>query len=213
LTLGTNNTRIFTNVLSVASITATGNISANYFIGDGSLLTGISGNINVNANLLTGNTLSSNVIFSSLTTLGILSNVLTSGGISATGDIQAANISLTGFVSAGGNVTGNYILGNGSQLTGILTQTGNITFDNTTISTNILNANIIFSPTGTGVVAIAGNVGGATGIQLGPNTSGQFISNAVTLTTTTSVTNCDGSIQGQVIVNPLPQINGTIIFN
>jgi len=31
--------------------------------------------------------------------------------------------------------------------------------------------------------------------------------------TTTSVTNCDGSIQGQVIVNPLPQINGTIIFN
>ena len=41
-------------------------------------------------------------------------------------------------------------------------------------------------------------------------TSGIF---NVILTATTSGTNCDGVIQGQVIINPVPQINGTIIFN
>jgi len=181
LTLGPDNARIFTDTLNIAALSASGIVQAAYFYGDGSNLTGISGNISVSANLLTGNTLSSNVVFSSLTTLGTLDNVFTTGVVSATGNIRGGNI------NTDGNVTGNYIFGNGTYLTGVTT--GNITFSNTTISTNILGANIILAPTGNGVVVIANTFGGSTGIQLGSNTAGQFVSNAVVLTSDTSVTN------------------------
>jgi hypothetical protein len=181
LTLGPDNARIFTDTLNIAALSASGIVQAAYFYGDGSNLTGISGNISVSANLLTGNTLSSNVVFSSLTTLGTLNNVFTTGVVSATGNIRGGNI------NTDGNVTGNYIFGNGTYLTGVTT--GNITFSNTTISTNILGANIILAPTGNGVVVIANTFGGSTGIQLGSNTAGQFVSNAVVLTSDTSVTN------------------------
>jgi len=40
--------------------------------------------------------------------------------VAATGNISGGNISITGTVVAGGNISGNYILGNGSQLTGIV---------------------------------------------------------------------------------------------
>ena len=181
LTLGADNVRVFTDTLNVASLSASGIVQAGYFYGDGSNITGIGGNISINANLLVGNTLSSNVTFSSLTTVGTLDNVFTSGVVCATGNVLGGNINTYG------NVTGNYIFGNGTYLTGVTT--GNITFDNTTISTNILGANIILAPTGNGVVVIANTYGGSTGIQLGSNTAGQFVSNAVVLTSNTSVTN------------------------
>ena len=183
LTLGPDNARVFTDTLNVAALSASGIVQAAYFYGDGSNISNIGGNISVSANLLTGNTLSSNVVFSSLTTVGTLDNVFTTGIVSATGNIIGGN------VSAVGNVGGTYITGNGAYLTGIAPTTGNITFSNTTISTSILNANIIFEPTGTGVVVIANTYGGSTGIQLGSNTAGQFVSNAVVLTSNTSVTN------------------------
>jgi hypothetical protein len=195
LTLGPDNARVFTDNLTVANISASGRITAAYFYGDGSNITGISGNLNVEANLLTGNTLSSNVVFSSLTTLGTLDNVYVTGVVSAAGNVRGGNLNTagdvvaTGNVSAQGNVSGTYITGNGAFLTGISSTTGNITFSNTTISTSILGANIIFEPTGNGVVVIANTFGGATGIELGSNTLGQLVSNAVVLTTDTSVTN------------------------
>ena len=195
LTLGPDNARVFTDNLNVANVSATGRITAAYFYGDGSNITGISGNLNVEANLLTGNTLSSNVVFSSLTTLGTLDNVFVTGVVSAAGNVRGGNINTagdvnaTGNVSAQGNVNGNYLLGNGYYISGIVPATGNITFSNTTISTSILDANIILAPTGNGVVVIANTDGGSTGIQLGSNTAGQLVSNAVALTTDTSVTN------------------------
>ena len=143
-----------------------GNISANTYFGNGSLLTGVVAS-SANANSLTGNTLSNNVINSNLQTVGNL-----------------ANLTVTG------NVTANYYFGDGSQLTNINgSLSGNITFSNTTISTNIIDANINLAPTGNGVVSIASGNGGATGIQLGSNTAGQLVSNALTLTVNTSVTN------------------------
>ena len=181
LTLGPDNARVFTDTLNIAALSASGIVQAAYFYGDGSNISNIGGNISINANLLTGNTLSSNVVFSSLTTLGTLDNVFTTGVVSAVGNIRGGNINTVG------NVTGNYILGNGYYLTGV--GTANITFSNTTMSTNILGANIIISPTGNGVVVISGNTGGSTGIELGSNTAGQFVSNAVVLTSNTSVTN------------------------
>ncbi len=46
-------------------------------------------------------------------------NILTGGLIDAAGGIGGGNLFTSGQVSAAGNITGSYILGNGSQLTGI----------------------------------------------------------------------------------------------
>jgi hypothetical protein len=84
---------------------------------------------------------------------------------------------------------------------GINTNTSSYTLDvngNAAISGNLLintinsysaNANLVLSPNGTGIVTIANAKGGSTGIDMGANTQGALVSNAVTLTTTTSVTN------------------------
>jgi hypothetical protein len=101
-----------TGIVIAGTVSATGNVTGNYFIGNGSQLTGISSS-GTNANTLTGNTLSSNVINSSLTSVGTL------GNLSVTGNTTSGNIYTSGEVSAVGNVTGNYFIGNGSQLTGI----------------------------------------------------------------------------------------------
>ena len=125
------------------------------------------------------------------------------GNLTANLDGQGYSISNVSFVSATGNIGGDYILGNGSQLTGITTSgnTGNITFSNTTISSNVANANIYLEPPGTGLVILANTNGGATGIQMGTPTAGNLVSNAVTLTTGTSVTN--GIAQLNVILGKL----------
>ena len=83
-------TTLYTN----GAVSATGNITGNYILGNGSQLSGVI--TTVDANTLTGNTLSSNVVNSSLTSVGTLGNL-----------------------SVTGNITGSYILGNGSQLTGV----------------------------------------------------------------------------------------------
>jgi hypothetical protein len=73
----------------------------------------------------------------------------TGTSLSLTGNAIGGNILTAGVVSATGNITGNYISGNGLQLTGIL-----------------------------------GN-----NVNMGTNTAGTLVSNAVTLTTATTVTN------------------------
>jgi hypothetical protein len=77
------------------------------------------GNVNTNNSLsAAGNITGSNIIAATLLQTSVLSS---------TGNVQAANVRTTGLVSATGNITaagnisGNYILGNGSQLTGLST--------------------------------------------------------------------------------------------
>ena len=43
-------------------------------------------------------------------------------------NINTGNLTASGYISAVGNITGNYFFGNGSQLTGVVTSTGNIGF-------------------------------------------------------------------------------------
>jgi hypothetical protein len=100
------------------NIKTTGNVEGNYFIGNGSLLTGISG---------TGNYGDSNVT-TLLASLG-------SNAISST-----ANITTTS------NIQGNYFIGNGSLLTGI-TATGNYGDSNVTTLMANFGSNVISSNT------------------------------------------------------------------
>jgi hypothetical protein len=96
------------NITTVGKVSATGNITTdNYFLGNGSLLTGLPatyGNANVSAYLASGTN---------------TANIITSA------NVQGGNIKTVGQVTATGNVTGAYILGNGSQLTGLPATYGN----------------------------------------------------------------------------------------
>ena len=141
------------NILTGGLISATGNITGNYILGNGSQLSGII--TTVDANTLTGNTLSSNVVTSSLTSVGTLGSLSVTGNV-ATGNVSGTNITGTlttasqpnitsvgtltsvsvsgnatsgniltgGLISATGNVAGNYYIGNGSQLTGVIASSG-----------------------------------------------------------------------------------------
>ena len=80
---------------SGTTVSVTGNITGNFFNGNGSQLSGMYANSNVASYLptYTGN--------------------LTAGNITISNAVKSSTVSATG------NITGSYILGNGSQLTGI----------------------------------------------------------------------------------------------
>jgi hypothetical protein len=185
--------------VSPALVSVTGNVTANYFLGNGALLTGISGgggsnisngtsNITVlgaNANISVGISGVGNVAVFTPTGLSVTSNVtggnvLTSGVVSATGNIFGNNFiagsgtggNLTGAnvisanifsasgnvyagnVTATGNVQGNYILGNGALLTGVTTSSNTIFSGNSNVAIGSANANVTVSVSTIGNVAV-----------------------------------------------------------
>ena len=140
------------NLNSVGLISVSGNVTGNYFLGNGALLTGVitsvaninNGTSNVTVvssggNITIGVAGTSNVVVfasSGEYVTGVVSatgnitggNLVTSGSggaISGTGNITAGNLLTSGILSATGNVTGNFFIGNGSQLTGISSSYGN----------------------------------------------------------------------------------------
>jgi hypothetical protein len=116
----------------VGLISTTGNVAGNYFIGNGALLTGIT--VTAGTSLVNGN---SNVVVSQNANVDI--------GVRGVGNVATfANTGayITGEASATGNVTGNYFIGNGSQLTGVVaTNVG--TLANLSVTGNIVTGNIL----------------------------------------------------------------------
>ena len=199
-----------------------GNVTADYFIGNGSQLTDLSAtNINTgtlaqarlanstmtvngttltlggtstitaNAETLTGTSLSATVVGSSLTSVGTLTS------LAVTGNITGGNITTSGVVSATGNITGDYFIGNGSQLTGLPagysnanvasylpTYTGNLdNVDSITASGNIIGANV-----GNSTTILQGDGGLISNISVAAGT--QIISG----TTSVAIDAADGNI-------------------
>jgi hypothetical protein len=199
-----------------------GNVTADYFIGNGSQLTDLSAtNINTgtlaqarlanstmtvngttltlggtstitaNAETLTGTSLSATVVGSSLTSVGTLTS------LAVTGNITGGNITTSGVVSATGNITGDYFIGNGSQLTGLPagysnanvasylpTYTGNLdNVDSITASGNIIGANV-----GNSTTILQGDGGLISNISVAAGT--QIISG----TTSVAIDGVDGNI-------------------
>lgn len=118
-------TRIYGNVTVDTFVTATGNVTGNYFIGNGSQLTGIAasyGNANVVANLAA---LGSNPIS---TTGNVTSGNLNAAGLSLSSNVISA-INSTSNITTTANISANYYIGDGSQLTGVTG--GTTTFSNT----------------------------------------------------------------------------------
>jgi hypothetical protein len=139
------------NVLSVGVVSAGGNITGNYILGNGSQLTGLPalyGNANV-VSLLAG----------------FGSNTISTTGTVTAGNITGGNVLTGGVVSATGNITGNYILGNGSALTGLPAGYSNAnvvtllaSFGSNSISTTGNITASYFAGNGAGLTGITSNV-------------------------------------------------------
>ena len=190
-------------VLTAAGdITTPGNVTANYFIGDGSQLTGLPANY--------GNTNVANYL---PTYTGNLGNVNT---IVASGNVSAANLTVSGksVLGAVGNIT---ITGGTTGQT--LTTNGSGVLSWATPAATYGNANVAnYLPTYTGNVG-AGNVNVVTkvtanSVSLGTGNlqlSGNLIS--TTASTITIDPLGDGSAAGNVIVQGNMQVTGTLTYN
>jgi hypothetical protein len=172
------------NLLAPGNISATGNVTGNYFLGNGSQLTGIIATTTYsNANVIAllsayGNNISStgNIVAANLTASFTISsqgnvtgqNILSTGYISAVGNITGGNISVAG------NITGNYILGNGSQLTGVISNYSNA---------NVANYLPVFSGNiSAGNISASGNVTGGNLVTTGNVAGTYFLGNGSQLT-------------------------------
>ena len=94
--------------------------------------------------------------------LGTLFSVTTVNQLDVTGftgNVNAANVNLSGLISAAGNITGNYFLGNGSQLTGV-TAAATFPLANGTSNVNAAtNGNVRTSVGGTANVVVVATTG------------------------------------------------------
>jgi len=149
-------------VTAVGNINTAGNVTAGFFIGDGSLLSGL--NVGAgDAAQLTGTTLSSNVINSSLQTVGNLNNLIVSNALGGTGNITSNNISAAAAISAVGDITGGNIISLGSANVVTLNAIGSIVGGNISApSGNIESNNLQVTGTISGTTVTAtGNITGA----------------------------------------------------
>jgi hypothetical protein len=147
---------------STTGISATGNVTGAYFIGNGSQLTGITGG-GTPSSIVNG---TSNVVAAASGNVTVaVANTAAVATFATTGEY------VTGLISATGNITGNYIATTGSG--GNISGTGNITGGNlitggivsvagnivaTTITTTVgSNGNLILDPDGVGDVVLPTN--------------------------------------------------------
>jgi hypothetical protein len=127
--------------------------SSNFTFNPSSNTVSITGNLSVSGNANVGNIGATNIlgtiktaIQSNITSIGTLASLALGGNLNSNSDI----ITNTGNISAGGNVTGAYILGNGS---GLLSITG------ANIIGTVANANYATNA-GTAYSVSAGNISG-----------------------------------------------------
>jgi len=150
------------NVTTTGLVSATGNINANFFVGNGSALTGLSaskiyngtseaniGTSGGNANITIGGT--SNVVVVATT------GIYVTGLASVTGTVTAAStvggvITGTSLSLSGNTTPGNLLTG------GLISATGNITGGNLTVGTGTITSGNIVNSNGNGI----GNIGSST---------------------------------------------------
>lgn len=177
------------NVVTGGVVSATGNITGNYIIGNGSQLTGLPasyGNANVAAYLptYTGNIAGNNIgVSGAINAVGEITsfaNLVTTGEVQATGNITGSNLGLTGLVSATGNIRGaNFISSGVVSASGNITAAnflGNVAAGTVSASGNITTAGYFV---GTFAGSISGNVTApGTNTQVVYNNSGNLAGSA-----------------------------------
>jgi hypothetical protein len=113
-------------------------------------------------NFSTGNLSVGTLSATTATVTGNISggNISTGGLFAATGNISGGNISTGGRITATGNIVGDYILGNGSLLSGIITSVSNINNGNSNVSIVNSGGNVDFAVSGVSNVATVSQEGG-----------------------------------------------------
>jgi hypothetical protein len=198
LTAAGNTTMVITGV----GINVAGNISGNYFIGNGSQLTGIdaAGRVVNGTSNLTIATSGGNVTTSVAGTANIM--VVTSTGVN-----------VAGYANVTGNINAPYFIGNGAFLTGVDTNPANISNGNSNVNIPTANGNITFNAVGNAnIMKITGtgvNVAGYANITGNVNAP-YFIGNGAFLTgvdvTPASMSNGNSNVN-------IPSANGNITFS
>ena len=213
-TLTANTLNVNNNLYNIAGdISATGNVTGNYILGNGSLLTGVASGSSSNISNGTSNI-----------------TIASSGGnatvnIGGTADVAVFAVTgeyVTGVVSASGNVTGGNLLTGGLiSATGTLSVTGATTL--TTVSTGNISAGNVYSggsiTTGSLISAVGNVTGGnvvtgglisATGNVTGGNVvTGGLISATGNVASGASINTVNLSVSGNVLGNLLPSANVT----
>jgi hypothetical protein len=127
-------------------------------------------------------------------------------------DLILANLSATG------NVSGTYILGNGSQLTGILTTVSNVTNGTSGLFVPALNGNVIINVGGATIstvsssvgLAIVGNVNATTGMSAAGNIVGGNVTTAGIASATGNITSAANISGANIVTGGLISAAGTI---
>ena len=160
---GTLSTAAQNNITSVGTLSSL-SVTAN--VAGGNLTTG--GQVSATGNIRTANYL---FVSQDINVSGdVTATSYTGTSASLSGNITGGNVLTGGQVSATGNIRGNYILGNGSALTGLITNTiqnGNSNVlvgssaGNISINVNGISPLAIFTPLGqttTGIISATGTV-------------------------------------------------------
>jgi hypothetical protein len=101
-----------------------------------------------------------NVIYQYTTATNSWTKILGSvGDFSAVGNITAGNVISLGVVAATGNVSANYLLGNGALLTGVITSVANINNGTSNVTIASANANVTVNVNGTPNIAVFSSTG------------------------------------------------------
>ena len=82
-----------------------------------------------------------------------------SGTISTSGNVTGGNILTGGLISATGNVAGNYFIGNGSALTGLIASVSNISSGTSNVTVVSSGGNVTVGVGGTGNVVVFATTG------------------------------------------------------
>jgi len=191
------------NVLTSGIVSATGNITGSYVLGNGSQLTGI------DATSIQNGTSSVSVIASG-------GNVRANVAGATITTTSASGVAVTGIVSATGNITGSYVLGNGSQLTGIDatsiqngTSSVSVIASGGNVRANVAGATITTTSASgvavTGIVSATGNITGGN-VNVGNITIATDLISSLNSTITIDPATVGNA--GLVVINGNLQVNG-----
>jgi hypothetical protein len=221
--------------LLLASLSATGNVNAAYFVGDGSALTGIStdvtqifnSNSRVTIPTTNGNIISNvnNVTISVISSTGadFTGIVTASSNISAAGNVLGGNVSTAGIVTATGNIVSAANISGGNLLTGGgITATANVTGGNLTTAGqasaggNIVGGNIRTA----GLISATGDVYGtnvvATKVDATANITGGNLVSLGSISATSDITgggvlSVIGNVTGGNVNTGILSLSGNVI--
>ena len=219
-TVDTANTSYVAANVTVGNISATGNVTASYFVGNGAALTGIStdttqiqnGNTKVVIPSINGNIVNNvnGVTIANVWSGGIsvVGAVAASTTMTATGNITAGNVTTAGQISATGNIAATANVSGGNIVTGgLISATSTITSAANIIGGNIITGGQIISTALPTSISAAGNI-----VASNFTTSSGLISASGNITGgnifTAGVVSATGNVTGNYIIGNGSQLTG-----